>query len=60
MILIDTHIWVWLANEDERLKPPSRKALKEAMLEAPLMVSDISLWEIQTGVAAGGMTLPVP
>ena len=59
MILIDTHIWVWLANEDERLKPPFRKALKEAVLEAPLMVSDISLWEIQTA-AAGGMTLPLP
>lgn len=60
MILIDTHIWVWLANEDERLKPVYREALNEAMLEAPLMVSDISIWEIQTAVAAGGMTLPIP
>lgn len=59
MIVIDTHIWVWLANEDERLKPPFRKALKEAVLESPLMASDISLWEIQTA-AAGGMTLPLP
>jgi len=60
VILIDTHIWFWLTNEDERLKPTYRKALEEAILEAPLMVSDISLWEIQTAVAAGGMTLPVP
>ena len=60
MILIDTHIWVWLANGDDRLKPAHHEALYEAMLEAPLLVSDISLWEIQTAVAAGGMKLPVP
>ncbi|HIG80487.1 MAG TPA: type II toxin-antitoxin system VapC family toxin [Verrucomicrobiales bacterium] len=60
MILIDTHIWVWLANQDSRLKPEYRQSLELEIQNAPLMVSDISLWEIQTAVSNGGMILPMP
>ena len=60
MILIDTHIWVWLANQDSRLKPAYRRPLELEIQTHPLLVSDISLWEIQTAVANGGMTLPLP
>ncbi|MBC8326017.1 MAG: type II toxin-antitoxin system VapC family toxin [Verrucomicrobia subdivision 3 bacterium] len=59
MILIDTHIWVWLANQDSRLNLDYRRSLELEIQNAPLMVSDISLWEIQTAVACGGMTLPL-
>ena len=47
MILIDTHILLWLALEEEKLSENARKAIAEARKSSvALAISDISLWEI--------------
>jgi len=47
LILLDTHVWIWLLNGDNQLK--DRDALfyiNQAAKEARLRVSAISVWEI--------------
>lgn len=46
MILLDTHILVWLLIAPEKLSPKARKAILAARKSGPLAVSAISLWEI--------------
>ncbi len=46
MILLDTHILVWLLIAPENLSPKERKAILTARKSGPLAVSAISLWEI--------------
>lgn len=46
MILLDTHILVWLLIAPERLSTKSRKAILAARKSGPLALSAISLWEI--------------
>lgn len=46
MILLDTHILVWLLIAPERLSTKARKAILAARKSGPLGLSAISLWEI--------------
>lgn len=46
MILLDTHILIWLLIAPERLSPKARKAILAARKSGPLALSAISLWEI--------------
>jgi PIN domain nuclease of toxin-antitoxin system len=46
MILLDTHILVWLLIAPEKLSPKARKAILAARKSGPLALSAISLWEI--------------
>jgi PIN domain nuclease of toxin-antitoxin system len=46
MILLDTHILVWLLIAPEKLSSKARKAILAARKSGPLAVSAISLWEI--------------
>lgn len=46
MILLDTHILVWLLIAPERLSTKARKAILSARKSGPLALSAISLWEI--------------
>jgi PIN domain nuclease of toxin-antitoxin system len=46
MILLDTHILVWLLIAPEKLSPKARKAIMAARKTGPLVLSAISLWEI--------------
>jgi PIN domain nuclease of toxin-antitoxin system len=58
MILLDTHVWLWLNGAVERL---SAEAL--ALLAAPekqLYLSVASAWEIGIKVATGKLVLPAP
>lgn len=43
MIVLDTHVWIWLASDPKRLSRPAAKAIQRAKRIA---VSAISLWEI--------------
>lgn len=45
--LLDTHILVWWLTEPGRLSAPQREAV-ESEESLPLLVADISLWEIAT------------
>lgn len=46
MILLDTHILIWLLIAPENLSPKARKEIVAARKSGPLAVSAISLWEI--------------
>ena len=46
MILLDTHILIWLLIAPEKLSPKARKAILAARKVGPLALSAISLWEI--------------
>ena len=46
MILLDTHILIWLLIAPENLSSKAKKAILAARKSGPLALSAISLWEI--------------
>ena len=53
MILLDTHVLVWLATEPKRLSRPAAAAIRRALRSGGLGVASISLWEVAMLVASG-------
>ncbi|MGH9056725.1 MAG: type II toxin-antitoxin system VapC family toxin [Acidimicrobiales bacterium] len=47
-LLLDTHVLVWWVAEDRRLSAAQRRALERVDRDNPVLVADISLWEIAT------------
>lgn len=46
MILLDTHILVWLALEPQKLSAPAKAAILNARRNSLMAIASISLWEI--------------
>ena len=46
--LLDTHVLLWWLAGDPRLSRGQRRLISKASPESPLVLSDISLWEIAT------------
>jgi PIN domain nuclease of toxin-antitoxin system len=46
MILLDTHIVVWLAFEPDRLSKRAKEAVRAARLEGGLAIASITLFEL--------------
>ena len=46
MILLDTHVVLWLTENDARLSAPARSAVAKARAEASVAICDITLREI--------------
>jgi PIN domain nuclease of toxin-antitoxin system len=46
MILLDTHVLLWLANEPAKLSPKASEAIRAAGHSGGLAISAISLWEL--------------
>lgn len=44
--LADTHVLLWWVSADRRLSRSHARVLRRAREDAPVLVSDISLWEI--------------
>lgn len=59
-LLLDTHVWLWLAAEPERLKPPVRARIEAASRAGELWVSVLSVWEIGMLVAKDRLRLAMP
>ncbi len=57
MIVLDTHIWLWWMNSDERLKPIWREHIEQADV---VSVSAISLFEVSWLEKHGRIELPEP
>ncbi len=55
-LLLDTHAFLWVVGEPERLGPIARAALAEPAEEG--FVSVASAWEIAIKVAAGKLEFP--
>ena len=58
--LLDTHILIWWLNDVSRLSPEQRAVVESASADSPLLVSDISLWEVATLYDLGRIRLTVP
>ena len=56
--LLDTHVFLWVVSEPERLSESARKVIKDGTNE--LVLSVASLWEISIKVRIGKLPLPKP
>lgn len=45
-ILLDTHVWIWVAEGNTIVSPAARKAIERAREREQLFISPISIWEI--------------
>ena len=59
MILLDTHIWVWLVSDPQHLRPRRRELLDEYATNG-WGVSVISCWEVAKLVEKGRLELKQP
>ena len=58
--LLDTHVLIWWLGGSARLSTAQHGALSKANAESPLLVSDISLWEVATLWHLGRIQLSLP
>lgn len=58
--LLDTHILIWWLEGGTRLSANQKAALNTVSPTQPLLVSDISLWEIGTLVELGRIKFSLP
>ena len=56
-VLLDTHTFLWWADDDRRMSAPARKAIADA---ADGFLSVASCWEIAIKVSRGRLTIPKP
>jgi PIN domain nuclease of toxin-antitoxin system len=57
MILLDTHVFVWLAEDSPKLGHKARQRIDRAMVRRQVHVSAISYWELGMLVAARRLRL---
>lgn len=57
-VLLDTHVFVWMHAEPERLSKRARKLLVDR--ETELLLSCVVPWELGIKVAQGKLRLPAP
>ena len=58
--LLDTHVLVWWLNDRTQLSAGQREVVEAAALDAPMYVSDISLWEVAMLQSLGRIRLALP
>lgn len=59
MIVLDTHIWIWLVTKDVRLTSPI-KAIIEDHIDTGLGLSVISCWEVAKLAERGRISFSIP
>ncbi|MEA5626068.1 type II toxin-antitoxin system VapC family toxin [Nostoc sp. UHCC 0251] len=59
MILLDTHVWLWLLHEPSQLSSRAQAAIDSEEPQSGLLVSAISVWEIAIKFSIGKLTLPL-
>ncbi len=57
MIVLDTHAWIWFLDDPRKLSARARKATAQAMSQAAIYISSISVWEVALLVARGRLEL---
>lgn len=58
--LLDTHVLLWWLTDSARLSPAQREVTASASAVSPLLVSDISLWEVAMLHSLGRIRLSLP
>ena len=46
VILLDTHVLVWLVGQPERLSKPAASAIRRARSSDGLSIADVTVWEL--------------
>lgn len=59
-MLLDTHAWVWLIEDNPLLNAAARSAIESASASQSLYLSPISLWEVALKASRGKMQLGSP
>lgn len=58
MIILDTHIWIWLINGDPRIKKPAiLSQLNKAVKNSNIFIPAICLWEVAMTVSKKRISL---
>ncbi len=57
-LLLDTHVFIWIATDPERLSPRARALCQD--LDNVLVLSVASVWEMQIKIQLGKLMLPAP
>ena len=57
-LLLDTHIFIWWADQPEKLSPTALSALEDETNE--LLLSVASVWEMQIKIQLGKLKLSLP
>jgi PIN domain nuclease of toxin-antitoxin system len=53
MILLDTHVLIWVSEGDKRLGKRARRRIEQAFRDGEVAVSAFSFWEIANLTSAG-------
>ena len=59
MIIIDTHIWLWLLHDPTQLSNAAKEQIEIEELQNGILVSAISVWEIAVKSSLGKLALPL-
>jgi len=60
-LLLDTHVWIWLAHgESRRIRPVAVRAIEDAGSRRAIRLSVVSVWEIALLESKGRLELPIP
>lgn len=57
MILLDTHVLLWLARDPSKLSPSATAAIQDSAQQGGIAISAITLWEIALLAARGKLAL---
>jgi PIN domain nuclease of toxin-antitoxin system len=60
MILLDTHVWLWLLHDPNQLSSQAQALIETEEKNNGLLISAISAWEIAVKVGIGKLVLPLP
>jgi PIN domain nuclease of toxin-antitoxin system len=59
MIVLDTHVWVWLVSNPELLSEKAKKKIDGSLKEKLIFISSISVWEVALLSQKGRLALTV-
>lgn len=57
MVLLDTHVWVWLLSGSQKINQKALKAVERSLSSEAVLLSAISTWEVAMLVSKGRLTL---
>ncbi|WLT37425.1 type II toxin-antitoxin system VapC family toxin [Synechocystis sp. B12] len=60
MILLDTHTWLWLLHDPNKLSTPAQSIIAEFENNNSILISSISVWEIAAKQSLNKLQLPLP
>ncbi len=60
MLILDTHVWIWLVNGDSDLDPAARQAIETEASRGAVLVPAISVWEVAMLESKGRIVLAMP